>query len=375
VRVELESGEQLIPSTLTQLYSTDGQGSVAPTGSPGVAGYNAGAAGTFNYTDGAGHWPIALFEESTQINPIATADLNYYVGLFQGITAANATGSPATVTVTSNFGLSVGQKVTINGEKRTIANIAGNVVTLDAPLSDQPKFGDVISTGNGLGAQDLQMYLNRSVAMSMGAAMKVVMEWEEYDITGFPPQVDTANTRSITETIGFDNPAPNAEFQIASTNNSATVIQLSAPLTAAQAAQLPLGAEVNINGLTRYLAAPAAAGGNTLTVTQAVTTALGQPLKSGTISQINYENYLSVGEGRSGGSKENEFTQELKRIIDNPEYQDILRYGLLKNVTISASTNDQFNNLLTSKILLDWDRIRKQIQVQQTSFMAYYKSI
>ena len=110
-------------------------------------------------------------------------------------------------------------------------------------------------------------------------------------------------------------------------------------------------------------------------MTQAVTTALGQPLKSGTISQINYENYLSVGEGRSGGSKENEFTQELKRIIDNPEYQDILRYGLLKNVTISASTNDQFNNLLTSKILLDWDRIRKQIQVQQTSFMAYYKSI
>lgn len=359
VTVEVESGEQLIPSALTQTYSTTGN------------------AGVFSYNDGAGHWPIALFEEDTQINPAVTNDLNYFVGLYQGITAFNATAATPTVTVTSNFGLSIGQKVTINGEKRVIANIAGNVITLDSPLSVEPKIGDTINVGNGLGTQDIQMYLNRSVAMSMGAGMKVTLEWDEYDVIGFPPTVDTtaANIVPITETIGFDNASPNSELQIASTNVGTTTITLTQPLTAAQAAQFPNGTEVNVNGITRVLTAAAVAGGTTLTVDRPVETSLGQPLKSGSISQINYENFLAVGEGRSGGSKENEFTQELKRIIDNPEYKEILKYGLIKNITISASSNDQFNNLVSSKILLDWDRIRKQIQIQQTSFMAYFKSV
>jgi hypothetical protein len=359
VTVEVESGEQLIPSTLTQTYSTTGN------------------AGAFSYTDGTGHWPIALFEEDTQLNPAVTNDLNYFVGLYQGITAVNATAAIPTVTVTSNFGLSIGQKVTINGERRVIANIAGNVITLDSPLSVEPKIGDTINTGNGLGTQDIQMYLNRSVAMSMGAGMKVTLEWDEYDVIGFPPTVDTtaANIVPVTETIGFGNASPNSELQIANTNVGTTTITLTQPLTAAQAAQFPNGTQVNVNGITRVLTAAAVAGGTTLTVDRPVETSLGQPLKSGSISQINYENFLAVGEGRSGGSKENEFTQELKRIIDNPEYKEILKYGLLKNITISASSNDQFNNLVSSKILLDWDRIRKQIQIQQTSFMAYFKSV
>jgi hypothetical protein len=362
VTVSVESGEQLVPSALKQTYSTTGP---------------------FNYNDGVGDWPIALFEEDTQINPAVTPDLNYFVGLFQGISTSNATGAPPTVTVTSNFGLSIGQKVTINGERRSIANIVGNVVTLDSALSAEPTLGDVISVGNGLGTQEVQMYLNRSVAMSMGAGMKVELEWEEYDVIGFPPQVDTtaANIRTVNETIGFGNKAPNALFDIAATNAGTTTIALknavvgSPPTLPVGTQVMANGAEVNINGITRTLTAPVLVGDTTISVNQPVTTALGQPLVSGTISQINYENFLAVGEGRTGGSKENEFTQELKRIIDNPAYQDILKYGLFKNIMISATANDQFNNLVSSKLLLDWDRIRKQIGIQQTSFMAYYKSV
>lgn len=356
VRVDVMSGEQLIPSTLIQRYSTDGEGADPSTGT----------VGTFSYNDGAGHWPIALFEEDTQINPVATTDLNYFVGLFQGITASNATAATPTVTVQDTFGFSVGQKVTINGERRTIADISGNVLTLDAPLSQEPKVGDVVSVGNGLGTQDIQMYLNRSWAMSMGAAMKVTLEWEEYDVIGFPPRVDTSSTRSITETIGFTDSAPNQEMVIASTNTGTTT------LTVDNTTGFAVNDLVNVNGLTRKITALTA---TTVTLDQPVTTSLGQPLTSGTISHHNYENFLVVGTGRTGGSKENEFTEELKRILDNPEYKDVLRMGLLKNVFISASTNDQFNNLVSSKLFLNWDRIRKQVEIQQTSFMAYYKSV
>ncbi|PIQ27805.1 hypothetical protein COW64_06515 [bacterium (Candidatus Blackallbacteria) CG18_big_fil_WC_8_21_14_2_50_49_26] len=61
--------------------------------------------------------------------------------------------------------------------------------------------------------------------------------------------------------------------------------------------------------------------------------------------------------------------------MDNPEYKDVFKYGLFKSIFISAATNDQFNDLISSKLFLNWDRIRKQVEVQQTSFMAYYKSI
>ncbi|MBF2053971.1 MAG: hypothetical protein IGS03_10985 [Candidatus Sericytochromatia bacterium] len=85
-------------------------------------------------------------------------------------------------------------------------------------------------------------------------------------------------------------------------------------------------------------------------------------------------NHLVVNKGRSGGSGDNAFVQELKRIIDNPEYQELLRYDLMKNVFISHASNDPYNNVVASKLMLTWDRNRRRTEIQLTSFTAFYKS-
>lgn len=85
-------------------------------------------------------------------------------------------------------------------------------------------------------------------------------------------------------------------------------------------------------------------------------------------------NHLVVNKGRSGGSGDNAFVQELKRIIDNPDYQELLRYDLMKNVFISHASNDPYNNVVASKLMLDWDRNRRRTEIQLTSFTAFYKS-
>lgn len=82
-----------------------------------------------------------------------------------------------------------------------------------------------------------------------------------------------------------------------------------------------------------------------------------------------------AGKGRTGGSYDNEFTTELKRILDNPEYRDVLRMNLLKNTFITATVNDPFGDVISSRLLLEWDRFHRRVQIEQTSFQAFYKSV
>ncbi|HSH94467.1 MAG TPA: hypothetical protein VK968_10000, partial [Roseimicrobium sp.] len=346
MHVTVQSGEQIIPTTLKQDYSTDGP---------------------FNYVDAAGEWPIALFEEYTQINPQATTDMGYFVGLYQGITASNATGSPPTVTVTSNYGFSAGQTVTINGQQRTIASIAGTVLTLDNPLSNEPKYGDRVSVGRGDGTQELQMFLNRSFAMSMGAGVQVTLDYDEYDIVGYPPTVAANTAKPVSETIGFTDATPAAAMQISSSNAGTTTISVNSTTG------FNVNDIVNVSGNTRKITA--INPGVSVTVDNVVQSDQGQPLTTGTISHVDYEDFLVAGKGRSGGSSDNEFTEELKRIVDNPEYRELFRHNLFKDIFITTSVNDPFNDMVATKLFLNWDRIRREVEIQQASFMAYYKSL
>lgn len=351
VRVDIESGEQIIPNKVAQTYTTYGP------------------------FDVNGEWPIAIFEGETQLNPYVTSDLGILVGHYQGITdgsQATDVSSPS-VEVVSTDGFAVGQEVSINGEKRRIAAISGTTVVLDQPLSQAPAVGDRLNLGNGLGTREVSLYLNKSYAMSAGSPVRIELEWEEYDVIGFPPRVDTsAPVRSFRETIGFrdSNPAQRTDILPNNTGDGSAAN----PLQVVDASLFNVGDIININSITRRVVARDTAA-NTLTLDQPLRTALNQPLAGGSVYRTDYENFLQVGPGRSGGSFDNDFTKELKRIIDNPEYKDVLRYGLMKNIFISAATNDPFGNLISSKLMLNWLRNKRQVEIMQTSFMAYYKSV
>jgi hypothetical protein len=349
VRVEIESGEQLIPNKVAQAYSTDGPFAIN------------------------GEWPIAIYEGDTQLNPFVTSDLEILVGHYQGITnGANAinTVNPS-IDVTSTDGFAVGEFISINGERRQITNITGNTIRFDQPLSNMPLMGDRINLGNGLGTRELSLFLNKSYAMAAGAPIRVHLEYDEYDVIGFPPRVDTtAPVRSLTESIGFGDADPSQRMEI-STGNTGDG-SAGNPMQVVDSTGFNIGDVVNINSLTRRIDNIV---GNALTFDRPVSTALGQPVGSGTLYRSNYENFLEVGSGRSGGSFDNDFTKEIKRIIDNPEYKDIFRYGLMENIFISASSNDPFGNLISSKLYLNWMRNKRQLEINQTSFMAYYKSV
>ncbi|MBT9545586.1 MAG: hypothetical protein IV090_09375 [Candidatus Sericytochromatia bacterium] len=348
VRVEIESGEQLIPNKVAQSYSTTGPFAIN------------------------GEWPIAIYEGETQLNPYVTSDLDILVGHYQGITnGANATNTiNPSIDVTATDGFSVGEEISVNGERRRIAGITGNTVQLDSPLSNAPLRGDRLNLGNGLGTRELSLFLNKTYAMAAGAPVRVHLEYDEYDVVGFPPRVDTtAPVRTSTESIGFGDPDPSQRMEISGFNTGDG--SAGNPLQVVDSTGFNPGDVVNINSLTRRIATIV---GNDLTFDQPVTTALGQIVDIGTIYRSNYEDFLQVGPGRSGGSFENDFTKELKRILDNPEYQDILRYGLMENLFISASSNDPFNNIISSKLYLNWMRTKRQLEITQTSFMAYFKS-
>lgn len=368
LKVVVDSGEQIIPSTLQQTYTTYDSSTYQQPGDAVGPG--------FNYQGGtAGDWPIALYEDDTQINPLVSNDLNYFVSYFQGV-EKGSTASVVKVVDASDF--KVGQKVTINGEQRKITSISGNDITLDEPLSEIPLYGDAVHMGEGKGYSDLQMYLNRSIAMSMGAGLKVVAEYEEYEYTGFPPTIDKTNPKTVTEEIGFNDSQPSAILDIDATNASTSVIQVNGDVTAYN-----VGDTININGQTRKVRATSGTTtSGTITLgnpddpnTPPALLALGTVPKTGTISHIDYENFLEVGKGRSGGSSDNEFTQELKRVLDNPEYAELFRHNLFKDIFITASETDPFNDVIASKLFLNWDRIRKRADIQQTSFTAYYKSV
>lgn len=292
IRVTVESGEQVIlgaDGKIRQEYSTNALDSIIGTTEGGLL-------------SNSGTWPIALFDEGfNPLNPTPTTNLDILVGYYQGITAATATD----ITVTDSTGFKVGETVTINGQQRKVTSVSGNTVTLDRPLDALPRYGDVMSLGDGTGTRAIQAYLNRSFAMSTNAPIKIDLLWEDYEVSGYPP-IATAKGNSVPETVGFSTASPS-----------------------------------DLAPESSYLG----------------------------------PNYLVVGSGRSGGSSSNDFTTQLKTILDNPEYAELLRHNLFQNVYISASINDSFNDVVSGKLMLDYDRQHRRMELSQTAFSAYYKSI
>lgn len=92
-----------------------------------------------------------------------------------------------------------------------------------------------------------------------------------------------------------------------------------------------------------------------------------------------YSNYLTVGKGRSGGSEKksedvNPLTSKLKSILDGTEYQELLKFGLLDNIYLAATSSTQRGDQITGKLILDWDWRRRRVAVTQGSFSAIYKA-
>ncbi|MGV3523630.1 MAG: hypothetical protein ACO1RX_05365 [Candidatus Sericytochromatia bacterium] len=375
IKVIVESGEQTIPSTLTQTYTTYNDTSTAD-GDPTGFSLNGGA---------SGNWPIAVYDGDTQINPLVTDDMNFLVGYFQGVTA----GSTASlINVTSAAGFGIGQVVTINGEQREIVDIVGNQLELNEPLLTPPILGDRVDLGNGSGSHDLKLFLNRSLAMSDGAGVKIIMEYEEYDVTGYPPMVDLASGRDVTEQIGFGDSSPRSPLAVLTgqtgTGSAAAPLRVTGSVD-----DYNVGDIINVNGQTRSIntitrsgatAGPPATPNNVADIVlaspenQAIIMPFSPAPQAGSVTHIDHEDYLVVGKGRSGGSSGNEFTQELKRIVDNPEYRELFRNDLFKNIFITSSVTDPFNDLIASKLFLNWDRDKRQLSVDQTAFSAYFKA-
>ncbi|GIW22060.1 MAG: hypothetical protein KatS3mg068_1067 [Candidatus Sericytochromatia bacterium] len=91
-----------------------------------------------------------------------------------------------------------------------------------------------------------------------------------------------------------------------------------------------------------------------------------------------YNNLVTASKGRSGGANVdgnvNKFTEKLKAILDSQEYQEVLKYGLLDNIIIAATSNSSRGDQIVGKIILDWDWRRRRVKVTQGAFSAVYKS-
>jgi hypothetical protein len=346
VQVSIDTGQQIVPFTSSQDYSTDGPFAIDGT------------------------WPIALFDDNRQLNPEVTSDLNILVGLRQGISNGDQATNMADprVTLVSTAGFARGEDIYINGQLRKVADVVGNDILLDAPLTTAPIVGDVAHLGkNDRGERDLSVFLNKSYAMSAGAPVKIELIYDEYEVVGYPPRVDlTAPVRQSTESLGFSDADPTARMQI-STANTGTGTAAN-PIIVDSTVGFADGDLINIHGQTYRI--EDIIGNSIVTHIPVV-----PPPTTGEISRTDYGDYLVVGKGRTGGSYQNEFTTELKRILDDPAYQEVLRYNLLNNVFITASVTDPFNDLVASKILLNWDRRRREMDLQQIAFSATYTRI
>lgn len=363
VTVDVLAGEQTIPGAISQSYSTEGP-----------FGVN-------------NNWPLALYEEDLQLNPADSTDIDVAVGLFQGIvsgqTGNGGPGAPLFVTSTSGFKL--GQKVRVEGEERVIMGIdtVANTLTFDNPLTNAPTRGTV-GLNDGLGHRKIDLFLNKSMSMAMGAPIKITMEYEEYSPQGYPPVVDMSVPGvPVTETVGFVDGQPAQFARVSATNNSDGTNN--GGILVDNLGGFNVGDKVSLHGNTYTLTGASTVGGVPLALPQPAGTAgrllidqpftiAGNPTTVGLIKRIDYEDYLVAGTGRTGGSFDNEFTNELKRIVDDPTFAELFRHDLFKNVFIAAAVNDPFSDLIAGKILLDWDRRQRRVEIMQTSYMAFFKS-
>jgi hypothetical protein len=221
------------------------------------------------------------------------------------------------------------------------------------------------------------MFLNKSFAMSANAPVRVRLIYDEFEMRGYPPTVDftTPVRTGIPENIGFGDLNPSAFMTVDPANTGRGTA--AEPLQVVSTAGFADGDVINYGGQTVRIAD--VVSGTELELDPPLgiwnvdTGAYDVPTQ-GTLYRVDYENYLVVGDGRTGGSFDNDFTTELKRIIDNPEYADLLRYGLMKNVFITASVNTPFSDMVSSKIMLDWDRRKRRVEIEQVAFTAFFKS-
>lgn len=274
------------------------------------------AAEAQTFADGSGDWPIALYDSQNRlINPTPTDDLGILVGYYQGImgssVSAFSTGGVDVINLSTLGEFQVGDIVTINGEQRTIVG-AG--------------------TASGLGANEVR--LNEPLKN--------------------PPILGDA----------FHLGRGNGEVEIAAFLNRSFAMSTGAP--------------VNIDFIWEDYEAvgyPPVVSRTNVESTENV--GFSQTDQTLPVADAEFDdmNYLVANKGRSGGSADNDFTNELKRIVDNPEYREVFRQGLVKNIFIAASVTDPFNDVISSKIMLDWDRLRRRAQILQTSFNAYYQSL
>ncbi len=346
VRVAVDSGEQIIPFKVAQEYSTDGP------------------------FDINGTWPLALFDDDRQLNPEVTNDINVFVGLRQGIQDGSQATDPSDprITMVSTAGFGRGEDIYINGQQRKVADVIGNDILLDRPLSRAPIYGDTAYLGkNDKGERELAMYLNKSYAMSAGAPVKIELIYDTYEVTGYPPQVDlTAPVGELRENIGFSDADPADSMQIAP-NNTGTGTAAN-PIVVDSTDGFAIDDLINIQGQTYRIV-------DLTATTLEIDYPIEPPPTAGTLTRTDFDNHLVVGKGRSGGAYNNDFTTELKRILDDPQYKDVLRQGLLKNVFITASVTDPFNDVISSKLMLDWDRRRREVNIHQIVFNASYQSL
>lgn len=95
-------------------------------------------------------------------------------------------------------------------------------------------------------------------------------------------------------------------------------------------------------------------------------------------AQEVYENFLVVGNGRSGGAtqedNDNRVTKRLKQIIDDPTFQEVLRFRLFDETYVAATVSDNRGDQIVGKLILDWDWRRRRINVKQGSFSAVFKA-
>lgn len=88
----------------------------------------------------------------------------------------------------------------------------------------------------------------------------------------------------------------------------------------------------------------------------------------------DYNNYLTIGKGRDGGSFDNPFTKLLKYYIDSADFQDILRHNMFEDIFISSVTQDAYGDMITGKLMLNWDWKKRRVKIFQASFFALYHS-